>query len=193
MLEHLFTSKARLKLLQFYLHHTNEKYYQRQLETLLKINIRALQIELSNLTNIGFVSRETDGNRIYYYVNKKFPLLDELRKLVLKGSFFLENIKPLLLGKNIQTAFIYGSGAKGDLLEGSDIDLFIIGKVDPYKFHKIVKKLESGFSRVINYVIYTKEEVRKRVKDKDGFIINVLNSQKIYIKGSPDEFEKIIK
>lgn len=193
MIEHLFTSKARLKLLQFYLNHLNERYYLRQLESILRVNIRALQIELNNLLNIGFLSKEKDGNRTYYSVNKKFPLLDELRRLILKGSFFLKKLKTSLFGENIQASFIYGSGAEGDLSEGSDIDLFIIGKADPYKLHKTIKDLEGSFSRVINYIVYSPQEVQKRVKDKDGFILNVLNSQKIFIKGTPDDLEKIIK
>lgn len=193
MLEKLFTSKTRLKLLQLFLSHRLERYYQRQLEKLLGVGIRSLQIELNNLLKIGFLKKEKDGNRIYYIVNEKFQLLEELNKLVLKGSFFIDKLKNLLSKPEVELAFIYGSAAHGDMLEESDIDLFIVGNVDSYKLHSAIKEIEKDFSRVINYVIYNKKEVCKKVQGKSGFIINVIDSNKFFIKGSEDEFRKIIE
>lgn len=193
MLEKIFISKTRLRLLKIFLSHRTEKYYQRQLEKILNINIRSLQIELKNLLKIGFLQKEKDGNRVYYFINEKFPLLDELYKLILKGSFLIDKVKVLLSNRKADVAFIYGSASKRDLLEGSDIDLFIVGKIDPYKLHKAIKELEKDFSRVINYVIYERAEIRRKIKEREGFIMDVLNSNKIYIKGNEDEFRKIFK
>ena len=44
--------------------------------------------------------------------------------------------------KGIEYAFIYGSFAKGEEKETSDIDLFIIGKVDEGKLIDEANKLE---------------------------------------------------
>lgn len=193
MLEKIFTSKARVRLLQLFLSHRSQKYYQRQLEKILDMNIRSLQVEISNLLGIGFLQKEKDGNRIYYSVNEKFPLLEELYRLIFKGSFLIEELKVLLENKKIDIAFIYGSAGKGDLLEGSDIDLFIVGEIDSYKIHRAIEGIEKNFSRVINYVVYTKKEIYKKVKAKDGFITEVLGDKKIYLKGDEDGFRKIIK
>lgn len=193
MLEKIFTSKARVRLMQLFLSHRNQKYYQRQLEKILGMNIRSLQVEISNLLGIGFLQKEKDGNRIYYCVNESFPLLEELYRLILKGSFLIKELKVLLHNKKTDVAFIYGSASKGELLERSDIDLFIVGEVDSYSIHRAIKELEKNFSRVINYVVYTKKEICKKVKSKAGFIVEVLNSSKIYLKGDEDEFGRIIK
>lgn len=193
MLEKIFKSKTRVRLMQLFLSHRNLKYYQRQLEKILDMNIRSLQVELNNLLNIGLLQKEKDGNRIYYCVNEKFPLLEELYRLILKGSFLIKELKLLLENKKIDVAFIYGSASKGDLLERSDIDLFIVGEVDSYSIHNAIKGLEKNFSRAINYVVYTKKEIYKKAKAKDGFIIEVLDSDKIYLKGDEDEFREIIK
>lgn len=193
MLEKIFTSKVRLKLLQFFLSHRTSRYYQRQLEKLLGVNIRSLQLELNNLLEIGFLYKEKDGNRIYYFVNEKFPLLEELYKLILKGSFFMNKLQVLLSDKKIDVAFIYGSAAEHDLLEESDIDLFILGRIDPYNLHATIQILEKNFSRVINYVVYTKEEMIKKKKKRTGFITDVITSNKIFLKGTDNEFRKIIK
>lgn len=161
---------------------------------MLGLNIRSLQIELNNLLDADFLKKEKDGNRTYYIVNEKFPLLNELRTLVLKGAFLLNKLQGLLVNnKDVQLSFIYGSAAKGDLLEKSDIDLLIVGKVDPYKLHKVIGDLEKDFSRVINYVVYEIAEFKRKTREGAGFITDVLNSDKIYIKGSEDELRKIIK
>lgn len=194
MLEKIFASKTRLKLLQIFLSHSTNKYYQRQLEKLLDMNIRSLQVELDNLFEADFLKKERDGNRVYYFVNGKFPLLKELRILVLKGTFLSDELKFLLAdNKRVQLSFIYGSAAKGDLMEGSDLDLFIVGGEMPHKLHTTIKEAEKNFARTINYVIYDAKELRKRAKEGAGFITEVLNSNKIYIKGSEDELRKILK
>lgn len=193
MLEKLFTSTVRLKLLQLFLNHQEERYYQRQLERLLDIGVRSLQLELDNLINIGFLKKEVDGNRVYFSVNGVFPLLHELQALILKGSFLVDGLKKLLSSGKVRLAFIYGSAARGDLLLESDIDLFIVGDIDSLKIHRAIKKLENSFSRTINYVIYNTDDLIKRAKEKAGFVTDVLKGDKIFIKGTEDEFRKIIK
>lgn len=193
MLEKLFTSRVRLRLLQLFLNHQEEHYYQRQLERLLDIGVRSLQLELDNLINIGFLKKENDGNRVYFSVNDVFPLLHELQALILKGSFLVDELKKLLSNNKVRLAFIYGSAAKDDLLMGSDIDLFIVGDIDSPKIHRAIKKLESSFSRTINYVIYDTDDLIKKAKEKAGFVTDVLKGDKIFIKGTEDEFRKIIK
>lgn len=193
MLEKLFTSTTRLKLLQLLLNHQEERYYQRQLERLLNVKVRSLQLELSNLLDIGLLKKETDGNRVYFSVNGTFPLLRELQALILKGSFLVDALRDLLSKDKVRLAFIYGSAARGDLLVESDIDLFIVGNIDSSKIHKAIKNLEDSFSRTINYVIYNTDDLSKKAKEKAGFITDVLKGDKIFIKGTENEFRKIIK
>lgn len=193
MLEKIFTPN-RLKLLRLFISHSANRYYQRQLEKLLGINIRSLQIELGNLLEAGFLKKEKDGNRMYYTLNEKFPLLAELQPLILKGTFMLNKLRNILTNnKMARLVFIYGSAAKGDLLERSDIDLFIVGKVDSAKLHAAIKNLESDFSRTINYIVYDASELQRKAKEKAGFIMDVLNNNKIYIKGDDDELRRLIK
>jgi len=193
MLEKLFTSSVRLKLLEIFLSHQDAKYYQRQLERLLNVSVRSLQLELNNLIELGLLKRENDGNRAYYSIDKNFPLIQELEALILKGVFFIDEFTNVISDKNISLAFIYGSAAKSDLSTESDIDLFIVGNIDALKIHKTIKTIEDKFSRVINYVIYSTTELRKKAKNKSGFVTNVLHSDKIFIKGTEDELKKIIK
>jgi len=43
--------------------------------------------------------------------------------------------------------------------------------------------LEKRLQREINYNIYSEEEYKKRIKKRDSFILNILKSPKIILKG----------
>ena len=193
MLEKIITSRMRIKLLQLFLSHKTNKYYQRQLEKILKVNIRPLQVELDNLLNIKLLKKLKDGNRVYYYLDNDFPLLTELQNFIMKGTFLAGKLKNILSKKDVSFAFIYGSAAETDLLEASDIDLFIVGKTDPYELHQAIKNIEGKFSRVINYVVYDQKELLDKFVKRDGFITDVLSGAKIFVKGGENDLRGVIK
>ncbi len=85
--------------------------------------------------------------------------------------------------KGISQAFIYGSFAKGEEREGSDIDLLVIGKVDEDKLIEEISKLERKLQREINYAIYGKEDFEKKKKEGNSFILDILREKKIFLIG----------
>jgi predicted nucleotidyltransferase len=93
----------------------------------------------------------------------------------------LHNILEKFKGKS-QT-FIYGSFAKGEEREGSDIDLLIIGEVDEDKLIEEVGRLERKLQREINYAIYGKEDFNKKKKEGNFFILDILKEKKIFLIG----------
>jgi len=89
--------------------------------------------------------------------------------------------------KGIEAAFIYGSFAKKEEAVGSDIDLFIVGKVDDSRLLREIRRLEKLLKREINYSIFVKDEFKKKVKEKDSFIIDLLENPKIFVVGNEDD------
>jgi predicted nucleotidyltransferase len=90
--------------------------------------------------------------------------------------------------EGIDTAFIYGSLAKGEEVAGSDIDLLIVGNIDEDRLLGSLPNLERRLGREINYSIYGLEDFRKKKKEGDGFINTVLKESKLVLLGNPDEF-----
>jgi predicted nucleotidyltransferase len=82
---------------------------------------------------------------------------------------------------DIDRAFIYGSFAKGEEREDSDIDLLIIEKVDEDKLIEEIGKLERKLQREINYAIYGKEDFNKKKKEGNPFIMDILKEKKIFL------------
>ena len=89
--------------------------------------------------------------------------------------------------KDIDQAFIYGSFAKGEEREDSDIDLFIVGEINEDKLIEKIGKLERKLQREINYAIYGKKDFNKKKKEGNSFILNILQEKKIFLIGDGNE------
>ena len=93
----------------------------------------------------------------------------------------------------LEYAFIFGSIAKGKEYGSSDIDLLLIGEVAHDFLVEKISKLQSELSREINYQIYMKEEVIKKLAEKNEFFKNIFSQPIINLKGNPDDFRKLFK
>jgi len=125
----------------------------------------------------------------FFKLNKNYPLYEELKKIISKTIGAEGQIKEIINSlEGIEEAFIFGSVAKEKENIHSDIDLMLIGRVDQDKLIEAVNKVEKELGREINYHIFTKEEVLKKIKEKDSFFVNIFSESKIILKGNLDEF-----
>ncbi len=180
----LHKSKLRKDLLKLYFSHPEKKYYLRQLERITNKPVSYIRQELIKLEKAGLFFSQFQGKERYFGLNKKFPLYREVEKIVSKtvgieGS--LKNILAKIAG--IRSAFIFGSFARGNKDELSDVDLFIIGSPDEDKLTAAISRLESKVEREINYHIFSQSDFLKRVKKRNSFARSVLNNPKIFLIG----------
>ena len=124
-----------------------------------------------------------------FIVNKNIPIYNELTNIILKtegvAKVLQENLSEI---GEIKAAFIYGSFASKKAGINSDIDLFIIGNINEKQMIMSIKKLENKLLREINYVLFEPKEFKKRIKNKDPFVSNVMKEPKIMLIGNLDEF-----
>lgn len=80
-LEVLFSSTARVQILNLFLLNPDCQFYQREIERETGQPIRAVQREVERLQDIDLLVRSTEGNRVFYHLNPQFPLLEELTRL----------------------------------------------------------------------------------------------------------------
>ena len=177
-------SKLREDLLALYFTNPNKKYYLRELERLLNFPVGNIRRELIKLESTGLFLSENKGNLVYYYLNQSYPLFEELKSIIFKTSGapkMLQNFLEKFSG--INQAFIYGSFAKGEEKEDSDIDLLIIGEVNEDKLIEMISKLERRLQREINYAIFGKEDFKKKKEEGNPFILDILKEKKIFLIG----------
>ena len=72
MIEQLFGSKTRVKLLQLFYSNPNRAFYVREITRKIDEQINSVRRELSNLLSIGIITSDPTQNRLYYEVNQKY-------------------------------------------------------------------------------------------------------------------------
>ena len=88
--------------------------------------------------------------------------------------------------KGIETAFIYGSFAKNSENAASDIDIFVVGNPDEDTLIREINNAEKSTKREISYTLYTMAEFKKKKRQKDSFILDLLENPKIFLIGTKD-------
>jgi predicted nucleotidyltransferase len=144
--------------------------------------------ELTYLEEQGVFQSRKRGNLTYYLLNHSYPLFDELKGIVFK-TIGVQGLLQEVLNKikGIEVAFIYGSFAKHEETAKSDIDLLIIGKFDDSRLLKEVNKLEKVLKREINYSIFRRDEFKKKMDEKDPFVIDLRQHPKIFVVGDEND------
>lgn len=184
----IFKSKTRRSIFRIYFTNPENRYYLRELERLFRIPVSMIRKELVRLEKDGIFCSEKKGNLIFYFLNKEYPLFDELRSIVFKTIGVQGLIKTTLQNiRGIRTAFLYGSFARNEISITSDVDLCIIGEIDENILIKEIGKLETQLKREINYTLYTNEEFKKKRQIKDSFVKDVLKNPKIILVEKKDD------
>jgi predicted nucleotidyltransferase len=187
ILESLFSSRVRTKILTAFLLSPGKSYYALALAQGLGEHYNAVWKELVHLEKIGLLVSHPEGNAKVYQINPDCSIIPELRSLVLKTEGVGFTIRLKLLEKNdIKAAFIYGSYASGEADQQSDLDLMVIGDIDLSRFAPLIAHLEKELNRPINYIYFSEEEWKAKVDKKDPFILNVMQSPKIMLLGDED-------
>ena len=85
----------------------------------------------------------------------------------------MEFAKKVRVKYKVSKIIVFGSYARADLNEGSDIDLVIVGNFKD-KFHKRIPDVLGLTDLPIEPLCYTEEEFRAMILNKNDFISEVL-------------------
>jgi len=121
-------------------------------------------------------------------------IYEELKSIFMKTKGAVGILREAVSTKrHIDYAFIYGSFATGEERAESDIDVMVIGGISLEEVLALIRGPEKKLSREINVSLYDLQEMRKRVKDRDPFIMEVLEGSTIMLVGDEDELRRVIE
>ena len=191
MLEHIIPSKARRKILQLFFHNPNESFYLRKIVRDIGEEVNAVKRELDILSGSKLLHKEKRLNKIFYTLNKSYPLYDEFLRIFAKSSLLADMIYKNLpkIGK-IKFIVISTKFAKQIPIKEDEIYLLIVGIVVVPEVSSIVSEAEKQFGREVNYTVMTEEEFAFRKKNNDPFIWRFLRQPKVMLVGVEDELVK---
>lgn len=181
MVEQLFGSKTRVKLLQLFYSNPNRSFYVREITRKIDEQINSVRRELANLLSIGIISSDNTNNRLYYEVNQQYEYYVPLGTIFGGGMVAAEDA-PTKDGQaqdikqlgNVDLAIYTGQFTRD---ENSGIDLLIVGDINQAKLNKFISDLEVKEGKEIRFAVMTKDEFLYRQQVKDRFLITVLESK----------------
>lgn len=180
MIDALFGSKTRVKLLHLFLSNPNRAFYVREITRKIDEQINSVRRELANMLSVGIISSESSNNRLYYEVNQDYQHYEALRAIfvdsqssseTVENSDWSKRLKPL---GDIRVALLAGSLVHGSK---SDIDVLIAGNINKTQSKKFFKELETEEDRSLNYTTMSYEDFYYRLSVKDKFILSVLSGK----------------
>jgi predicted nucleotidyltransferase len=184
---YLTKSKIRQALLTLFFTNPSKRYYLRELERILGYSAGSIRRELLKFTKDDLFHTRKVGSLLYYYLNNKHPLYEEIKSIVFKTVGVEGRLREMLSKiTKIDSAFIYGSFASGNEKGTSDIDLMIIGDPDISSLNEKIAELEKTLQREINFSVYSSAEYIRRKRENSGFVKDVLENPKIVLIGKED-------
>jgi predicted nucleotidyltransferase len=172
----------------------DREYYIRELSRETKTHYSMIYKEIENLEQLGVIKTEKKGRITLLRVNKELPYYHDLRSLIMKTTGISHTIlNQLETQQNIEYLLIFGSAASGEDAPQSDIDLMIIGEPTEETLLESVNAIEKSTGKEINYILWTREEFEKKIKENNHIILDIADKPLIMLKGEVDAFRRTIK
>ena len=186
------------EIMKNFLSDYSREIYGRELVGKVSISQKNIALTLEELEKKGILSSKVRGNMRYFFLNKSNPLCK--RYLVLieiensiefleknpKINHILDKINNSLI--NSQIGCIFGSYAKGNQKKDSDLDLFVVGKVN----EKEIKKIGEDYNIEIDIKNGKKLDFINMLKNKNPLMNEILESH-VLILGYEEFIEEVIK
>ena len=182
MIEQLFGSKTRVKLLQLFLANPGRSFYVRELTRKIDEQINSVRRELSNLLGIGIIKSDSVNNKLYYEVNQGYKHFKALQS-IFSVEIPQQDVSPASQGDLLKRLQAVGSFdviiATGMLVgqEGSEIDLILVGSSNKQRLEKLIKAVELEEGAAVRYTVMPESELKYRLDIKDRFIITALTGK----------------
>ena len=205
MLEQLFGSRTRIKLLKIFLAHPHQPFFVRELTRKIGERINSVRREIANLERLGVVRQgrteeeapvkrgkgkkavvKGGDHRKYFRANPEFVLFEELKTLVLKSQ--------LLVGRTLTEAVEKLGKVKLLMLTGFFVgddeaatDLVAVGTLHRKRLAALVRLLEKSFGQEVRYTLMSTREFLSRRAMTDKFLYRILEGKKTVLVDRIDQ------
>ncbi|MFH0906225.1 MAG: nucleotidyltransferase domain-containing protein [archaeon] len=166
------------QILELFFKNTEKEYYVREIARILKKAPTTISKYLKELEKEGLLIAESKFNHLIFRSSKnnKFREIKAQYNLnFLNNSGFIDYLTKEFNEPN--AIILFGSFAKGEDIETSDIDLFV---QSPLKKQIKLEEFEKKLKREIQIFIYNKEETNKLKRNNSELFNNIINGKIIY-------------
>lgn len=205
MIEQLFGSKTRVKLLRLFCENPNRSFYVREITRKIDEQINSVRRELANLLSIGIITSDNTNNKLYYEVNQDYDYYEPLRQIFgnKKKSSPKKQLKqdqqtdePIVASVEAtvttQDPFIAAITRAGNielvvytgqftLDDTVGVDIVVVGDVNTSQIDTAIGQLEKEEKKVLRYSVFAPDEFKYRRQVNDRFVSNLRLAKKIVV------------
>lgn len=183
MIDKLFGSKTRVKLLHLFMNHPGQSFYVREITRLIDEQINSVRRELSNMLEVGVITSDSADNKLYYEVNQRYEFYAALRAMFAGETIVAAQTEVKDGGVNsrytdiineiptLRLAIFSGILVKGS---ASSVDVLLVGNVATAKVKSAIAAIEKNEGRELNYTVMPYDEFYYRLSVRDKFISEIL-------------------
>jgi len=174
ILENLFGSKEKVRLLRFFLQNTDQEYDATSIAKRNMLNPKTMKKEMESLKKIKFILTRKKRGKTSYIFNSDFVFYPELKNLVAKANTYPQCAS---LGKvknlgNVKLAVISGAFIN---YHKSKADMILVGDgVSRARLKNLMNNLEAEIGKEIDFVLMNGEEFKYRLNMLDKFVLEFL-------------------
>lgn len=182
MIDALFGSKTRVKLLHLFLNNPDKSFYVREITRLIDEQINSVRRELSNMLSVGIILSDSADNKLYYTANQQYEHYEPLRQVFSdvrqrsasstskKDNFAWQAELTKLSG--LRLALVAGVLVRGS---ASPVDVLLVGSISQAKVDAFMKKVEKIEGRELNYTVLSYDDFYYRLSVRDKFVSEIVN------------------
>ena len=184
MIDSLFGSKTRVKLLHLFLNNPEKSFYVREITRMIDEQINSVRRELANMVSVGIVQQDAIDNKLYYSVNEDYPYIKPLAAIFSDksteggGTGVASSVSwkdSLGRMRGLKLAIISGKLVVGS---SSAVDLLLVGDdMSVVTIKNLVKKIEKDRKIEINYAVISYDDFYYRMSVKDRFIMDIVRNK----------------
>ena len=183
MIDSLFGSKTRVKLLHLFLNNPEKSFYVREITRMIDEQINSVRRELANMVSVGIVQQDAIDNKLYYRVNDDYPYIKPLAAIfsdknteggagAAGGVSWKDSLGRM---RGLKLAIISGKLVVGS---SSAVDLLLVGDdMSAVTIKNLVKKIEKDRKIEINYAVISYDDFYYRMSVKDRFIMDIVRNK----------------
>lgn len=184
MIDALFGSKTRVKLLHLFLNNPGKAFYVREITRLIDEQINSVRRELANMLDVGIITSNNTDNKLYYEINQRYEFYVPFRAIFADQK--VSSVKPEKTSdeqtwqKSIKRLTgVRVAIASGILVKGSasGVDLILVGDMAKRKIDETIAMIENTEGRELTYSVLSYDDFYYRLSVRDRFITSVIGGK----------------
>lgn len=176
-------SDRQQKMLAALILHPDKQYGTNELVAIGGSGVGAGRHVIAAFEKSGVVVKQKRGNQVVYSINTLNPIYPELRSICLKTFGMAEVVREELspFAGRIELAFLFGSMVRGTERADSDVDLMVVGDLDPFELGVAVERMQRALGRDVDLNLHTPAEWKGL--ENDRVIGAIMKEEKIMVVG----------